>query len=205
MKKILLILIILFVSVMTTACVNNIAIRELNNKADDYMTKGDTETAICRLKASLDLDSEVVDTHYKLAVAYNNLARYEEAITEINKVLSLNPDYAPAYYTLGLTKEILAYQISSNDVETLSIEDLSLFNTTAQEAVDAFNSYLIKDVKATDVSEVNNKISSLNAKIKEFTEIYDLRVKERGTIEVQEISQEEQQETQENHEEIISE
>lgn len=202
MRKILLILIILFVSVMTTACVNNMAIRELNNKADDYMTKGDTETAICRLKASLDLDSEVVDTHYKLAVAYNSLARYEEAVIEIDKVLSLNPEYAPAYYTLGLTKEILAFQISSNDINALSIEDISLFNTIAQEAVDAYNEYLIKDVKAVDVAEVNSKIAALNAKIKEFTEIYDLRVKETGTIEVQEVSQ---QETQENQEEVISE
>ena len=61
MKKVLLLFAILFVSVMTTACINNLAIQELNNKAVKYMDNGDSETAICRLKSSLDLDDEIYE------------------------------------------------------------------------------------------------------------------------------------------------
>ena len=87
MKRILLLFTILLVSVLTTACINNLAIQELNNKAVAYMDKGDTETAICRLKSSLDLDAEIYETHYNLAIAYNNIKEYEKAITELQMVL----------------------------------------------------------------------------------------------------------------------
>lgn len=189
MKKILLMLLILFVSVVTTACVNNLAVKELNSKADDYMVKGDTETAICRLKASLDLDSEVFETHYKLSVAYLSLSRYEECAEEIEKVIMLNPEYAASYYTLGLAKEALAYSIINNDIEQLTSDDLATFNTTAQQAVEAFNNYLIRDVKAVDKTEVNNKISALNSKIKEITKLHEEKQKVIQDIEVQEGTQ----------------
>ena len=56
MKRIFLMITILFISVLSTACVNNLAIQELNNKAQEYMEKGDVDAAIGRLEASLDLD-----------------------------------------------------------------------------------------------------------------------------------------------------
>ena len=59
MQKLLSILLLLFISVVTTACINNFAVQELNNKAKEYLDKGDTQTAICRLKSSLDLDNTV--------------------------------------------------------------------------------------------------------------------------------------------------
>ena len=98
MKKVLLLFTILFVSVMTTACINNLAIQELNNKAAAYMDKGDTETAICRLKSSLDLDDEIFQTHYNLAVAYNTIGKYKESSEESKKVLELKPDFVDAIY-----------------------------------------------------------------------------------------------------------
>jgi len=97
MKKVLLLFTILFVSVITTACINNLAIQELNNKAAAYMDKGDTQTAICRLKSSLDLDTEIYQTHYNLAVAYNTIGNYEESIDESKKVIELKPDFAEAF------------------------------------------------------------------------------------------------------------
>ena len=57
MKKAALIGIILLVAVISTACINNFAVRDLNNKAMNYMAKGDYSQAIERLKSSLDLDS----------------------------------------------------------------------------------------------------------------------------------------------------
>ena len=56
MKKAFLLASILFISVISTACINNFAVQELNNKAKDFMDKGDYVSAIERLKSSVDLD-----------------------------------------------------------------------------------------------------------------------------------------------------
>lgn len=170
MKKVLLLFTILIVSVMTTACINNLAIQELNNKAADYMDKGDTESAICRLKSSLDLDNEMYQTHYNLAVAYNNVNEYEQSIEECKKVLELKPDYYDAYYTMAVAKEALAYQyIEKEDEKAPSGEDIEQFTNLAQDAIDTFNEYLTKKIDAEDTEQINGKITELNEKIKEYT------------------------------------
>lgn len=173
MKKVLLLFTILFVSVITTACINNLAIQELNNKAAAYMDKGDTQTAICRLKSSLDLDTEIYQTHYNLAVAYNTIGNYEESVDESKKVIELKPDFAESYYTLAVAKEEIAYgMINKEENEKLSLDEISNFNNNAQEAIDAYNEYLIKKVNAQDSDNVNEHIEGLNSKIKELAQIY---------------------------------
>ena len=77
MKRVFLILTILFASVLSTACINNLAIQELNNKAKEYMNEGDVEKAICRYKSSLDLDAGILETNYNLGVAYITAKNYE--------------------------------------------------------------------------------------------------------------------------------
>lgn len=173
MKKILLLFTILFMSVITTACINNYAIQELNNKAKVYIDKGDTETAICRLKTSLDLDDGIYQTHYNLAVAYISLERYEDALKELQKTIELNPEFFDAYYSIAVVKETIAYN-NLEDEENLTEEQAIKFNQLAQETIDAYNEYLVKHLKAEDTTEVNNKITELNAKIKKFTEQFDL-------------------------------
>lgn len=179
MKKVLLLFTILIVSVMTTACINNLAIQELNNKAAAYMDKGDTETAICRLKSSLDLDTEIYQTHYNLAVAYNTIGNYEDSVTESKKVMELKPDFAEAYYTLAVAKETIAYQYINKEPDEngnqpeLTLDEISNFNNTAQEAIDAYNEFLVKKVDAEETDAVNARISELNLKVKELTRIYD--------------------------------
>ena len=181
MKKVLLLFTILFVSVMTTACINNLAIKELNNKAAAYMDKGDTETAICRLKSSLDLDDEIFQTHYNLAVAYNTIGKYKESSEESKKVLELKPDFLDAIYTLAVAKEALAYELIDDktiigaDKPELSMDEIAEFNNAAQGAIDAYNEYLVKKVDAKETDEVNAKIAELNQKIKELTQIYDTK------------------------------
>ncbi len=179
MKKILLLFTILFVSVITTACINNLAIQELNNKAESYMDKGDTETAICRLKSSLDLDNEIYQTHYNLAVAYNSVGNYEGAVEELKKVIELKPDFADTYYTLAVAKEALAYQIiekvpdENNIVSDISMDEIAKFNDKAADAVETYNLYLVKKPDASESEQINSKIAELNKKIKEYTDIYD--------------------------------
>lgn len=195
MKKVLLLFTILIVSVMTTACINNLAIQELNNKAAAYMDKGDTETAICRLKSSLDLDTEIYQTHYNLAVAYNTIGNYEDSVTESKKVMELKPDFAEAYYTLAVAKETIAYQYINKEPDEngnqpeLTLDEISNFNNTAQEAIDAYNEFLVKKVDAEETDAINARISELNLKVKELTRIYDERTaqnQEQISMEVEE-------------------
>ncbi len=176
MKKILLLFTILFVSVITTACINNLAIQELNNKAVSYMDNGDAQSAICRLKSSLELDNDIYQTHYNLAVAYNSVAQYSEAIEELNTVLKLKPDFFDAYYTMAVAKEGLAYQIiekdvlsGEEDVENLTEEQIEEFNKKATEAVDAYNLYLVKKPDAKETEAINFQINELNNKIKDLS------------------------------------
>ncbi len=175
MKKILLLLTILFISVMSTACINNLAIQELNNKAVNYMDKGDAQTAICRLKSSLDLDNDIYQTHYNLAVAYNSIGEYQNAIDELDKVITLNPEFIDSYYTIAVAKESLAYKVLEDEdadynENTPSKELMMEFNDKALEAVEAYNQYLAKNPNSKEEESINSKINELNTKIKEFTE-----------------------------------
>ncbi len=185
MKKILLLFTILFVSVITTACINNLAIQELNSKAETYMDKGDTETAICRLKSSLDLDNEIYQTHYNLAVAYNSVGNYEGAVEELKKVIELKPDFVDTYYTLAIAKEALAYKIIEKEADEkgiipeLSLDEIAKFNDKATDAIETYNLYLVKKVNAPETEQINANIAELNKKIKEYTEIYDNKTLEK--------------------------
>ena len=108
MKKALLLVSVLFISVITTACINNLAVQELNNKAQSFMDAGDYQGAIERLKSSIDLDSSVFETHYNLAVAYTKAEDYANAIKVYNDAIKLKPDFADTYYSLAVCEENLA-------------------------------------------------------------------------------------------------
>lgn len=108
MKKAIFIVTILFVAVISTACINNMAVQELNNAAKTYMEKGDYTSAIDRLESSLELDRNIYETHYNLGVAYINAKQYEKAIDELNTAIKLNPKYANTYYTLAVAQETFA-------------------------------------------------------------------------------------------------
>ena len=108
MKKALMIASILFIAVVSTACINNIAVQELNNKAAEYMEKGDYEAAVDRLQASLDLDATMYETYYNLGIAAINAKKYETAIEALEGGIKIKPDYADFYYSLGLAQSDLA-------------------------------------------------------------------------------------------------
>lgn len=108
MKKALLIVSILFIAVITTACINNIAVQELNNKAAEYMQKGDYESAMNRLQASLDLDNTMYQTYYNLGVAAIGANKYEVAIDALEDGIKIKPDFYDFYYSLGVAQIGLA-------------------------------------------------------------------------------------------------
>ena len=114
MKKLLVFLAVLFVSVMSSACINNFAIQELNTKAKEYLDKGDYDEAIKRLESSVDLDGTVFEARYNLAVAYTHKEEFQKAVDQLNEAVRLNPKNPDAYYTLGVAFEGLAYKKLEN-------------------------------------------------------------------------------------------
>lgn len=210
MKKILLLFTILFVSVITTACINNFAIQELNNKAESYLNNGDTETAICRLKSSLELDNEIYQTHYNLAVAYNSIGDYEGTVEEAQRVIELKPDFKDAYYTMAVAKEAIAYNIIEKEpdengvISELTLDEIAAFNSKASEAVEAYNQYLVMNTNSDDSEKINNQIATLNEKIKEYTAIYDSKNIEKDKKVQEEVqnTESEQNATEENSTEV---
>ena len=111
MKKALMIVCILVVAVISTGCINNMAVQELNNKAAEFMQKGDYESAISRLQASLDLDSSMYQTYYNLGVAATNANKYQTAVDALEKGIKIKPDFYDFYYTLGVAQIGLADEI----------------------------------------------------------------------------------------------
>lgn len=117
MKKALMIVTILLVAVVSTACINNIAVQELNNKAAEYMQKGDYESAMSRLQASLDLDASMYQTYYNLGVAAINANKYEKAIEALEGGIKINPEFNDFYYSLGVAQIGLADEIYEKATE----------------------------------------------------------------------------------------
>ena len=183
MKKAFLLASILFISVISTACINNFAIQELNNRAKDFMDKGDYASAIERLKSSADLDGSVFETQYNLAVAYTKAEDYANAIQAYNNAIKLNPDFPDAYYSLAvceenLAKDIIAGIVKVNDDDTIEKVDLSNENGTDDKkvlseneirmltnllnnAISDYNIYLDKSGTSDDRQFVQDKVKEL--------------------------------------------
>lgn len=123
MKKAIFIVTILFVAVISTACINNMAVQELNNAAKSYMDKGDYDSAIERLESSIELDSNIYETHYNLGVAYINAKQYPKAINELNRAIELNSKYANTYYTLAVAQENNADSLIGIDASSITTDD----------------------------------------------------------------------------------
>ena len=160
MKKAILLATVLLISVISTACINNFAVQELNNKAKEFMEKGDYASAIERLKSSVDLDGNVFETQYNLAVAYTQAEDYANAIKTYGDVIKINPDFADSYYSLAVCEENLAKDIISGEVVVNEDESIE----KAQPKNDD-NENEAKDEKLSEVSVkvltsmINNSIS----------------------------------------------
>lgn len=185
MKKALLLVSILFVSVFSTACINNFAVQELNSKAKSYLEEGDYNAAIERLKSSIDLDDTIFETHYNLAVAYTQADDYMNAMNEYKKAVELNPDVPDSYYSLAVAQENLAVDLmrgtirldengsmyrfdpSAVDEEEKPYQPdekvIELINELKADAIVNYGIYLEKSPSAADAEEVKQKIDALKA------------------------------------------
>ena len=183
MKKAFLLATILFISVISTACINNFAVQELNNKAQDFMEKGDYASAIERLKSSVDLDGSIFETQYNLAVAYTKAEDYANAIKTYNDAIKLNPDFPDSYYSLAvceenLAKDIIAGNVKVNDDDSIEkvekseddtdINEIKLsenaskmLTTLLNNSISDYQIYLDKDSSVDDKKYVEDKIKEL--------------------------------------------
>ena len=193
MKKALLLVSILSISVFSTACINNFAVQELNNKAKTSIEQGDYQSAIERLKSSIDLDDSIFESHYNLAVAYTQAEDYVNAIASYKKAIELKPDFADAYYSIAVAQESLATAIDAGEVEVTddgqfakaasidtesdnAEEGITVENKRPEAALNAkkgllndassnYNKYLELAPNAEDADAVNTKIKALEEKI----------------------------------------
>ncbi len=188
MKRAILIVTVLFIAVISTACINNFAVQELNNKAKVYLENGDYDAAINRLQSSIDLDSTIFETHYNLGVAYIKNKQYKKAIESLSKALDLNPEYADSYYSLAVAQESYAQELldanseistvtseDNDDVEDVKVdEDIKKMSVeqrklTAIElytnAVASYKKYLLKSNDAKDSEDINNQIKSIEEEL----------------------------------------
>ena len=123
MKKALLIATVLLIAVVSTACINNIAVQELNNKAAEYMQKGDYDAAVSRLQASIDLDSTMYETYYNLGIAATSAKKYETAVDAFEQGIKINPDYENFYYSLAVAQSEWADKIMEEETKDDSDDD----------------------------------------------------------------------------------
>ena len=165
MKKALMIACVLFVAVISTACINNIAVQELNNKAAEYMQKGDYESAMNRLQASLDLDSTMYETYYNLGIASINAKKYEKAIEAFEGGIKIKPDFADFYYSLGVAQADFADELVevTEDKKEITEEDKLKAIELKKSAVENLTKYLELKPTAEDKKTIEELIEESNS------------------------------------------
>ncbi len=198
MKKAFLLASILFISVISTACINNFAVQELNNKAKEFMDKGDYVSAIERLKSSIDLDSSVFETQYNLAVAYTKAEDYSNAITAYDNAIKLNPDFPDSYYSLAVCEENLAKDIISGYVKVNdddSIEKVEVEENSDLESGDKEEQKLSENAKKMIVSLLNDAVSDYGIYLDKSNTVDDREFVEKKIKELQQLIAENSQRT----------
>ena len=157
MKKALMIASVLLIAVVSTACINNMAVQELNNKAAEYMQKGDYESAMNRLQASLDLDATMYETYYNLGVAAINAEKFDKAIEALEGGIKVKPDFADFYYSLGIAQNNFAEKLGEleEDEKEVSEEDKAKIEELKKSSVENLIKYLEMKPDAEEKSTID--------------------------------------------------
>ena len=170
MKKALLIASVLFIAVISTACINNVAVQNLNNKAAEFMEKGDYESAMNRLEASIDLDATMYETYYNLGIAATNAKKYEKAIDALQNGIKIKPDFANFYYSLGVAQSEFANELAEDKAEEgdavkpASEEDKQKSQELKTASLENLHKYLEMEPDAEDKETVETLIKDLTQK-----------------------------------------
>ncbi len=173
MKKLILFMLLLFVGVFTSACVNTYAVKQLNDIAIEYLNAGDVPSAIARLEASVDLDANIYESRYNLAAAYLRIDKCDKALENIKAAQQLRKDEEPiVYYTIAVADSCLANQLyekknEKGEKEEIKYEDAVQSSKAAQkyieyltEAIENFDKYTELQPNAEDTKEILARIQS---------------------------------------------
>ena len=178
MKKIFVLVSIMFLGVVTTSCVNMFAVKELNESAQKYIENGDYESAIARLESSVDLDSSFYETRYNLAVAYLKVNQCDKALENIDLAIKLSKkEESSSYYTKAIALSCLAdniYQKKNEDGENEQIEytdneaKISAANKYIEyltQANENFQKYISLEPNSGDIGNIQTEIDRNNEEI----------------------------------------
>lgn len=129
MKKLFSFVCILFLGVISSACVNMFAVSELNQIAKEYLDEGNVQAAISRLESSVDLDGEIYESRYNLAVSYLRTDNCKGAQEQIEVALTLRSNEPAALYTAGVAYTCVATEIyekkdKDGNIEFIKYDDL---------------------------------------------------------------------------------
>lgn len=183
MRKLLKFLSILFLGVICCACMNTVAVHELNQKAAQYLQSGDVDVAISRLEASVDLDANVYESRYNLAAAYMQKHECKKALEHIKVALDLQKNEPAVYYTHGVAAvcvadsllekvdengDIVPIQFDSNDAYLQAVKN---YVALLKEANDSFDKYTKMAPMAEDTQQIIALMRENGEKIEKNTAI----------------------------------
>ena len=162
---------------MCSACVNKFAVQELNHLAIQHIESGDVDGAISRLESSVDLDPDVYESRYNLAVAYISKKQCIKALKHLEVAVTLIKDEPAIYHTLGVAnncaygevftaKDKEGKKIDSNYHDPIQAELVSKKAIKyLKDANESFEMYLKLAPNVEDANDVNNVIKSNNQKL----------------------------------------
>ena len=179
MKRLLLVAGILFISVVSTACINNLAVQELNTKAKAFIESGDYKSAVERLKSSIDLEPSAYESYYNLAVAYTKLNDYTNAFDNYKKSIELKNDFADGYYSLAICEENLILDLEEGEIaledgvlvpavagkKKISDDEKVYISNLSSDVIFNYEKYLSLMPDADDKDDVNERLNELKQKV----------------------------------------
>lgn len=175
MKKYLILFTIIIVSFFCTACINNIAIQELNQMGIDYLNKGDIDGAISRFQSSVDLDDNIYESHFNLGVAFIQKQDNDNAIIHLKKATEINPKAQDAYRSLAIAYENKAFDFDNIEgKEKRSKEDVIVDINLINEAIFIYETYLSFVKEKAEIENVQNHINELKNTIDNYKKEYQI-------------------------------
>ena len=190
MKKLFSFVCILFLGVISSACVNMFAVSELNQIAKEYLDEGNVQAAISRLESSVDLDGEIYESRYNLAVSYLRTDNCKGAQEQIEVALTLRSNEPAALYTAGVAYTCVATEIyekkdKDGNIEFIKYDDLQKDYVAALDYIkylELANDFIKNDDFLYNVCMRNYKYSGENQQKYEQIRL-DMRQKFRKIIE----------------------
>ncbi len=142
----------------------NIIIEEFNY----HNSKGNSDKAQAALQAAIDKDPKNPIFHYSIGATFDEMANekheagdheaaklyVEKAVESYNKAIEIDPNYADAYYNLGVLYNNESYSLTN---QIKNIEDVAIYNEKLKESKDLLREaipYLEKshELTPTDVN-----------------------------------------------------